>query len=934
MEGVDLDLSFDEFRLDVERRVLWRAGEAVALGNRAFAILQALVERPNVLVTKAELFARVWPGLTVDDANLRVQVANLRKALGLAGKLIVTEQSIGYSFAGSVSHSDTPAPQAVSRRLAPPRRLEQFVGRESVLEEVATAMEDHRLVTIVGAGGIGKNSLAIEVARRADNRFPDGCCLVDLGLATQPEDVAAALATALERPNLGDVLADVLAFVRSRSLLIVLDCCERAVDAVADVAEALLAGAPGLSLLATSREALRVRGEFVQQLNGLSVPPPGGVGPATAGDYDAVALFAQAAAASASGFDLDGGNFELVGDICRRLDGIPLAVELAAGLVGALPIEEIRDGLDERFSVLTLGGRRGLPRHRTLDAAIAWSYDWLDRSEALALQRLSVFPTTFSLAGALQVIGFGELTPAAAKAAIVSLARKSLISVNGDGQAAQYRLLDTTRAFAWSRASIEDARQAHENHAAYVLARLEERSANVLQPGPRDGLVQLAADVRQALTWSYATAQDELLPVRISIAAETIWLELAQYAEHGGRMQQARGQLAMAGCNDRGLLAGVLTGLAHGVIYAAGDENRITVVLEAIACTEALGDTYRLMRNLSFAHYFYTIRHRSEARSYAERLMRVAELEQKQDVLSFSTLLAAVSDIQSGAWDRARSALARLRAERSDVTSHFLTIEFGFELTSFILFETATLDCFQGYVDDAFLGIDHALSLVSEGQHAQTRFQILYFGGCFLSFSCGDWIRARHYLDLLRVQARDLAAWQLMTEAYEGWMALAEGRLEEGTSVLRRFCASGMPVASLMATFQLALADGLRSLGDLDEAERLAMQVYGYRIGEDDVIMEGPSMRAQADVLSERGDDSSDRQALALYSRAIANARNGRALVFGITAGIGQARLLARRGDAEGARQVLQSTILEERPGQELPGMKIARSLYAQLATL
>jgi DNA-binding winged helix-turn-helix (wHTH) protein len=284
-----LELVFGDFTLDMERKMLWRGADYVPVGHRAFAILASLLENPGRLVSKAELFERAWPGISVDAANLRVQIGNLRRLLGPLGREIVTEQSLGYSFQGEVRAASVSPAAQIAQRFFAPENLVRPIGRETEIARLDAALASHRLVSIVGTGGIGKTTLALELARRLDGHHLDGVCFVDLSMATQAQHVVTTVASALHRPVQNDATADVLTCLRTRRLLMVLDCCEGVIEPVATLVSTVLSHAPGISIVVTSREALRLPGEFVEQVNGLDLPPPD-VTPAMAPHFGAMAL--------------------------------------------------------------------------------------------------------------------------------------------------------------------------------------------------------------------------------------------------------------------------------------------------------------------------------------------------------------------------------------------------------------------------------------------------------------------------------------------------------------------------------------------------------------------------------------------------------------------------------------------------------------------
>jgi predicted ATPase len=312
------------------------------------------------------------------------------------------------------------------------------------------------LVTIVGAGGIGKTTVALAVAETLIPSFEDGVWFVDLAPLGDPRLVPSMLATALGvTVDPKRTVAQLIDLLRHKKILLVLDSCEHVVAAAATLAEQLLAGVPGVCILATSREPLRADGERVHRLPPLAFPSdPTGLSVSDVMAYASVQLFVERAAARVDGFHLSAGDAPVVADICRKLGGMPLAIELAAARVDAFGICQLAALLDDRFRILNQGRRTAQPRHRSLDAALDWSYEFLPETERLLLLRLSAFANAFSLDAALALAGddMADIVDG-----IANLVAKSLISADVGGGIVQYRLLDMTRAYVQRKRAESDA---------------------------------------------------------------------------------------------------------------------------------------------------------------------------------------------------------------------------------------------------------------------------------------------------------------------------------------------------------------------------------------------------------------------------------------------------------------------------------------------
>jgi predicted ATPase/DNA-binding winged helix-turn-helix (wHTH) protein len=446
--------TFGSFRLVPTQRVLLVDGKPLRLGSRALDILITLVERAGETISKEELIARAWPGTVVEEASLRVHVAALRKTLsdGRAGERYIANLSgRGYVFVAPVTREHrlpaTAPPSETDEADNLPAQLTRVVGRDSVISALTTQLARRRFLTIVGPGGIGKTTVAIAVADQARASYQNGSWYVELAPLTDPDLLPSTLCAVL-RMSLsgGNPLSVLTAWLRDKHLLFVLDNCEHVIGAAAALAETILKAAPGVSILTTSREPLRAEGETLHRLAALDLPSNSvDVTAADALRYSAIQLFNERAMAAADSFAFADADVPAVFEICRRLDGIPLALELAAARVGVFGVSGLAAQLDDRVHVLTSGRRTALPRHQTLGAVLDWSYQLLLEEERAVLRPLSVFAGDFSLEAAVAVNG--NLSEALVLNHIANLVAKSLVVTNLREGFAQYRLLDTTRLY-------------------------------------------------------------------------------------------------------------------------------------------------------------------------------------------------------------------------------------------------------------------------------------------------------------------------------------------------------------------------------------------------------------------------------------------------------------------------------------------------------
>jgi non-specific serine/threonine protein kinase len=401
-----------------------------------------------------------------------------------------------------------------------PPQASGFVGRETELARTRELLRRSRLVTITGPGGVGKSRLAVRAAGEAADRFRDGAHVVELSAVHDPALLAHTLAARLAIPELsiaepgpGAQLDRLLGFIRERQLLLILDTCEHLVDACAALADTVLREAPGVTVLATSRQPLDAAGEAVLQLSPLPVPEPGA--PA-AGRADAVELFAQRAAAAVPGFTVTPENLADVITVCRRLDGIPLAIELATVRLRALSLHQMAERIDDRLRLLTGGRRSATPRHQTLRAAIEWSYSLCTPAEQLLWARLSVFAGGFDLAAAEAVCAGGDLDGGKIVPTLISLVDKNVLSRDsapgqdprdgGQPDEPQFRMLDTIREFGAERLHLAGTREIARRDALGERARRPAQSTGpVRSDEPGAGAGQAEAAVRRRLIAHYLT---------------------------------------------------------------------------------------------------------------------------------------------------------------------------------------------------------------------------------------------------------------------------------------------------------------------------------------------------------------------------------------------------------------------------------------------
>ena len=726
--GADLPASvgFGRFRVLPHRRELLIDGQQAKLGGRAFDILIALIEARGAVVSKNALMARVWSGRVVEEHNLESHVSTLRAVLGPDRGLIRTVSGRGYQFTGEIralsqagDQRASLGPDAAEPGALPPTNVPEpvleLIGRDDELAEVVNLMATHRLVTLTGAGGIGKTRLAVALARELRPHFADGVWLAQFSPLADPKLVPTTVAAAVGLELGGEAsVQNVAQGLAGRRLLLVLDTCEHVIEIAASMAEAALQAGSELRILATSRELLKAEGEWVYPVSPLAVP--------TADreqrdffEYGAIRLFLERARAANPRLTPERPLVELIAMICRRLDGIPLAIELAAARASALGVEWLAARLDDRFHLLTGGRRTALPRHQTLRATLDWSYELLTGPERVILRRLAVFAGPFDLAAAAALMLGSELLGPDITETLSGLFAKSLVVTEFDGGAARYRLLDTIRAYGFERlAEAGERAPTAERHAKYYCD-LFERAEGEAPTRPisewLDDYGWQLDNLRGALDWSFSPDGGTDIGVALTAAAIPLWLHLSMLHECRTRVEHALAVLRLERREDARRELKMLTALAETSLLTTGPIDEIEVTWrEALKIAEGLSDVEYQLRalwglwafRLSTGHFRSSL---EAAQSFRHLVMTRPDQE---DVLTGGRMVG-LSEHFLGDQASARENFERILANFSPSGQRLRYVRFVYDQRVVARANLGRVLWLQGYPDQAARTADAAV---------------------------------------------------------------------------------------------------------------------------------------------------------------------------------------------------------------------------------
>lgn len=908
-----------ECEIDLVRRELRVHGAAVPIGSRAFAILEVLTQSAGSLVGKDELIERIWSGAVVNDNTLQVHISAVRKALGAQGALIKTESGRGYRLLGEWTVRDSVSAPAAALRphLEPseetpatnlPATAASLIGRSIAEERLRVLLSAYRVVTLTGPGGIGKTVLALRVASGLSAY--DGIWLVELASLSDPDLVPSAVANVLNLKLGGDTISAeaVARMIGQRNILILLDNCEHVIDAAATLTETILRLCPHATVLATSREVLRVSGEHVFRVPPLGVPPPTPEGFADLLGHSAVELFFARTLAQDAAFATDGAHLSAVAAICRHLDGIPLAIEFAAARAATLGVPQVAAMLDDRFRLLAGARRTALPRHQTLRAALDWSYELLPPDEAVLLGQLAVFAGEFSLEAAVAAIGDAPMRVADK---IASLVAKSLIVAEPRGGDVYYRLLETIRLYALEKArGTAELRQAHHDHAEYYCRLFAPAEADSESQSQDDWLSRYGGhldNVRAALDWAFSDDGDPQLAVKLTATVVPLWIVLSLLGECRTRVKRALTRLSGAPETSHRLRMQLSAALAWSLMYGVGRAREAGPAwATTLELAERLDDgVYRLRALWGLCIDQFNNGEFRKALDYARRFAGLVENSADVIDVMMGDRILATSLHYLGDQTAARRHIDRALDLLAPLALQPQVIRLRFDMRVSTHYFQARILWLQGFAAEAMQVVARTIEEGHTIGHALTFCSVLGQAACPIAYLAGDLDAAAAYGAMLleHTEHHPIRLWHIWARCFLALVAIKRGNV--GLAQFREEIEQAGD-ARFLPRFLLLLGELAQCLGQMGEPddglamletilERCKARDEGWYLPE--------LLRIKGELLLLQGADSG--KAGDCFRESLAIAGKQGALFWELRSALSLARQLLGESRPETARTVL-----------------------------
>jgi predicted ATPase/DNA-binding winged helix-turn-helix (wHTH) protein len=943
-------VEFGRFRVEPHRRELLADGRPIKLGGRAFDLLMVLIEASGRVVSKDELMRRVWAGRIVEENSLQGAISALRKAFGADRALVRTVAGRGYQFTGeirarSAGDSESEVPGAAPTAAEPPRRLidlpepvSELIGREAELSEVSDLVTTQRLVTLIGEGGIGKTRLGLEVARHLLSEFPDGVRVAELAPLSDPELVPVTVATALGLEFAeGAISAEGVAnALGAKQLMLVLDNCEHVIDAAARMAGALLRTNSAARVLATSREPLRTEGECLYRVPSLAVPAEGTEDTEQLLRYGAVRLFVARARAADPHFSPDSRIAAAIAGICRRLDGIPLAIELAAARGGVLGIPEIAARLDDRFHLLTGGHRTALPRHQTLRATLDWSYELLPEPERVMLRRLAIFAGGFTLTAANAVAVSAEFAASDVVDGVANLVAKSLVAADVGGAIARYRLLETTRAYALEKLAesgeIERIARRHaECYRDSLAAVVQDKTAT---DDWRAAYAPEIDNLRAALAWAFAPGGDAAIGVALAAASAPVWLGMSLLTECHNWTGKAVASLDPSGRGTRHEMQ-LQAALGFSLMLTKGMTGDAHAALtRAFELAENLDDPdFQLQTLFGLCVFRIRLADYRNALELARQCEAVADRVSDAGARPTADWTLGVSLFFLGNLASSRTHLQRVCDGHRSASRRAEAVRFGFDRRIHALGILGMIRWLQGFPDRA---IQASLSAMDEAQTLEhpVSLCIATWTGSVLSLWLGDLAAAERSTAILldHTEKHSLDSFHPLGLGFAGELSATRGDFVVGVRLLRA-CLDGLRDARFQTFYGVFLGDlakAVAATGNVEEGLATIDEALGLAERSGEAWYMPELLRIKGEVLLSRREpnaiDAEDQ-----FLQSLAWARRQGALSWELRSATSLARLWRDQARTKEAHDLLAPVYDQFTEGFDTVDVKAAKALVESL---
>ncbi len=946
-----MTIKFGRFQVLPHRREFSADGVLVPLGSRAFDVLMVLIDAGGDLVTKDEILSRVWPEMVVEEHSLQFHISALRKVLGEDRGFIKTISGRGYRFVADITAEAGEQEGFPGRRAALPPSLHdaesltnlpaptsELIGREDELSEASTLLTAHRLVTLVGAGGIGKTRLGIEIARRLRPNFVDGVWVAELGPLSDPDLVPVTVANALGLEiTSGAVTPErVAGELGAKQLLLVLDNCEHVIDAAASMAEALLRASPAAHVMATSREGLRAADECVYRMPPLAVPAEGIEDIEDLLRYGAIRLFVARMRATEPHFAPNRRVAPAIAAICRRLDGIALAIELAAARAAALGVEGVAAHLDDRFHLLTGGRRTALPRHQTLRATLDWSYELLSEAERVVLRRLSIFANAFALKAATAVAASAEIAVSDVIDCVANLVAKSLVVIDASGAKARYRLLETTRAYAREKLAESGEFGQVARAQAELLRHLFERAETEWETRPT---VEWLAhhgrridDLQAALDWSFSPQGDTSIGVALTVASVPLWLQLSLMEECRSRVERALASLVPGSSGDLRHGMKLYAALGLSLMETKGPACAGVAWTKALELAGSLDDTeYQLRALWGLWMCALTGGEYRNALALAQRFCSLAANQPDPVDLLVGDRMTATPLHYLGDQANARRHIERMLATYVTPVHRSHIVRFQFDQRLRANCTLALILWLQGFPDQAMRTAQSSVGEACVTDNALSMCNTLAQGACPIALFIGDLAAAERFVAmLLDHSARHaLAVWHAEGHCFKGVLFIQHGDVVIGSQHLR--CALDelrkIGFVQRYPAFLGALAEGLARAGQMAEGLAAVDEALALCERDEGRWCVAELLRIKGELILSEGGPGAVEAAEDHLTQALDWAHRQGALSWELRAATSLARLYRDQNRTKAARETLAPVYDRFTEGFETADLKAAKLL-------